>query len=66
MNGHLICLAVDEAFDAMLAKLGCNDGTDADLISHWQDGLGYRLQVTRKSDGKTLLRSVTLDGTIGN
>lgn len=60
-NGRQINAEVDCAFDAMLATLGCSqDNNDAVLISHWQDGLGYRLQVSRKADQKTLTRLIAL------
>ena len=46
---------VDAAFDGMLARLSCRDGADAAIISHWQDDPpGYRLQVMRRSDGRSL------------
>ena len=43
---------------------GCTDGMDAHRISHCQDGVGYRLQVTRKTDGASLTKSVDLNGAI--
>lgn len=55
--------AVDDVYDALLAKLGCTDGTDADLISHWQEN-GFRIQVSRKADGRALTRFVSLSGEI--
>lgn len=57
---------VDAVFDRLLASLGCVDGTDALLISHWQDGTnpGFRIQVSRKLDGKSLTRFVSKDGSI--
>lgn len=51
--------AVDKTFDTLLAKLGCVDGTDARLVSHWQDD-SYLISVTRNSDGKSLHRTVRL------
>ena len=51
----------DEAYDAMLFSLNCHDGGDAYLISHWQEAepQGYRIQVTRKSDGRSQTRFVS-------
>jgi len=64
MNANELFRRVDLAFDQMLKKLGCVDGNDSIIISHWQDDiLGYRLQVTRKTDGRSLTRGVRPDGT---
>jgi hypothetical protein len=56
--------SVDRVFDALLTRLGCTGGRDANLISHWQDGIGYRIQVTRKSDGASLTKLVDLQGAV--
>ncbi len=54
---------VDRVFDEMLMRLGCHDSNDAALISHWQtDPSGFRVQVTRKSDGKILTKFVNTEG----
>lgn len=54
---------VDAVFDSLCARLGVLDGRDADLISHWQ-GNGFRIQVTRKADGKALTKFVRADGVV--
>ena len=53
--------AVDEVFDRLCERLNVTDGRDANLISHWQ-GDGFRVQVTRKADGKSLTKFVRADG----
>jgi hypothetical protein len=60
VNASKLNADVDRTFDDLLGKLGCEDGRDANLISHWQDGAkpGFRIQVSRKSDGKMLTRFV--------
>ena len=63
MNVAAMNTAVDRVFDALLTKLGCSNGSDASLISHWQ-GNGFRVQVARKSDGCTLTRFVSQSGTV--
>jgi hypothetical protein len=62
-SSHKMMDAVDVAFDDLLGKLECHDGTDAELISHWQ-GNGFRIQVDRKTDGRSLSRFVRADGVI--
>jgi hypothetical protein len=59
--------AVDRVFDDLLRRLDCEDGRTANLICHWQDGSnpGYRIQVSRKEDGKTLTKFVSQTGVIG-
>ena len=60
---HRMNVRVDAAFDEFLTKLGCKDGRDAALISHWQDDpAGFRVQVTRLSDAKVLTRFVAVQG----
>lgn len=56
--------SIDKVFDMLLRKLGCEDTTDAILMNHWQEGIGARIQVTRRADGRSLTRGVRLDGTI--
>ena len=64
MNVQEFLKLVDQAFDGMLKKLGCRDGNDAAILSHWQDGppAGYRLQVTRYADGRAMTRFVAREG----
>ena len=54
-----------KTFDDMLAKLNCADEATfsgkAWKISHWQD-TGYRLQVTRRSDGASLTCLIDYSG----
>jgi hypothetical protein len=60
---HKLNVRVDATFDEFLTKLGCRDGRDAAIISHWQDDpAGFRIQVTRLSDGKALTRFVAVEG----
>jgi hypothetical protein len=57
--------SVEKSFDTMLKRLGCTDGTDAHIISHWQsEPAGFRLQVTRKLDGEALTKFVDGHGNI--
>jgi hypothetical protein len=58
--------STDRVFDSLLARLGCKDGRDANLISHWQDGInpGYRIQVVRKRDGTSLTKFVDRHGIV--
>lgn len=51
---------VDQVFDELISSLGITDDRDATLMSWWQNGdrPGYRLQVTRKRDGKSKTRFV--------
>lgn len=58
-NVGAILAAVDTTFDALLKKLGCVDGNDARIISHWQED-SFLVSVTRKSDGRSLYRTVRL------
>ena len=60
MNVKEMLKRVDQVFDELLGQLGCEDGRDADLISHWQDGAnpGFRIQVTRHTDKRMLTRFV--------
>lgn len=60
---HQMMDAVDDVFDDLLERLGCHDGTDANLISHWQ-GDGFRIQVTRNSDGKSLTKFAAIGGKV--
>lgn len=65
ISGARMNALTDRTFDAMLASLDCSqDRNDAKLIAHWQDGVGYRLQVTRKADGAALSKLIDLDGNI--
>lgn len=66
MNTQNFLRMVDKVFDDLLSRLGCQEGPDVALISHWQDGTfpGYRIQVTRRADGASLTKFVCLDGTI--
>lgn len=60
---HRLNVRVDATFDEFLTTLGCKDGRNAELISHWQDDpAGFRIQVTRLSDGKALTRFVASGG----
>lgn len=64
-NAEAFNRAVDAAFDSMLAALSCDpDANEARLISHWQDDAprGYRLLVTRKSDGVSATRFIPWTG----
>ena len=65
-NAAIACRTVDRVFNELLAQLGCNDGTDANMISHWQEGdrPGFRVQVTSKLTGKTLTRFAGANGII--
>lgn len=66
MNAAKCCKSVDRVFDALLGCLGCEDSRDAILMSHWQEGAnpGFRIQVTRRSDGKTLIKFVGQSGNV--
>lgn len=63
MNLKTMLAAVDTVFDALCKRLGVADGTDAYLVSHWQ-GDGFRVQVTRKTDGAVLTKFVCADGRV--
>ncbi len=67
MTTKTMLQTVDHVFNDLLRRLGCEDGRTANLISHWQDGSnpGFRIQVTRKKDGKTLTKFVSQTGAIG-
>lgn len=60
------CEIVDQVFDALLAKVGCTDGTDANMIAHWQDDRrpGFRIQVSSKATGQTVTKFVGRDGAV--
>ncbi len=59
MSVNAMLKSMDRVFDDLLQKLGCSDGTDAILISHWQPKeQGFRIQVTRKIDQRSLSRFV--------
>jgi hypothetical protein len=66
MHAKECCASVDRVFDNLLARLGCRDGGDADLISHWQAGAnpGFRIQVTRRSDNRQLTKFVSQNGSV--
>ena len=51
---------VEQVFDSLLAKLRCRDESEVCLLAHWQGNL-YCIQITRKSDHRSLIRYV--DGT---
>ncbi len=57
---------LDRVADELTQKLGCADAktfAETYVISHWQ-GNGFRLQITRQSDGKSLTRFVREDGAV--
>ncbi len=66
MTINVMLRTLDRLVDELIEKLECADAKTFDetiVISHWQ-GNGFRLQITRRSDGKSLTRFVREDGTV--
>ncbi len=66
MRLNVMLRTLDRVAAELKAKLGCADAktfAETCVISHWQ-GDGFRLQITRLSDGKSLTRFVREDGAV--
>ncbi len=66
MTINVMWRTLERVADELTEKLGCADAATFNVtcvISHWQ-GNGFRLQITRRSDGKSLTRFIREDGAV--